>query len=57
LAEEVRNRPISWQVDSAHPYGVLPGGNNDSQRHAKAGRGPDDLLSDERWDDILILQW
>jgi hypothetical protein len=42
----------------AHPTIVLlPGGNRFLNGTTKAGRGPDDLLSDERWDDILVLQW
>jgi hypothetical protein len=53
-AEEVEVRSTDFMaLDSAHPYGVLPGGNRFLNGNSKAGRGPDDLLSDERWDDIL----
>jgi hypothetical protein len=44
------DRPILWRwirriLTVCFPVGI------DSQRHYQAGRGPDDLLSDERWDD------
>lgn len=53
-AEEVRSTDF-MALDSAHPYGVLPGGNRFLGGTSKAGRGPDDLLSDGCWDDILAF--
>jgi hypothetical protein len=38
-------------LDCAHPYGVLPGGNR--FLNASSKEGPNDLLSDECWDEIL----